>query len=94
MCHSKEKSDFSYCIGVDESLCTGCMACVLACSYHFNKTFSLTLGAICVYRDLKEGTIEVSISSLCNKCPEHDIPLCMQFCAPEAIFFKRKRESL
>jgi len=77
----------AYCLEIDEKICTGCQACVLACSYHHSKMFGLeNTGCIEVFRNNKNGDIKINLDkSCCDMCKQEKIPLCIQFCAPEAI---------
>ena len=90
------KTGLRYSIEIDQNKCTGCQACVLACSYHHSKVFCLTnKSSIEIFRDNKNGNVEVSIDqSSCDMCLEEETPLCMQFCAIEAIKFIRKRKEM
>ncbi len=83
-----------YCLEIDEKKCTGCQACVLACSYHYSKTFSIeNASCIEVFRNNKNGDIKVNIDrSCCDMCAQEEMPLCIQFCASEAIKIVRKRK--
>ena len=76
-----------YCLEIDEKKCTGCQACVLACSYHSSKTFSIeNASCIEVFRNNKNGDIKVNIDrSCCDMCAQEEMPLCIQFCASEAV---------
>ena len=85
------KAKLKYTIGISQNRCTGCQACVLACSYHYHRKFSLTEGSsINIFRNNKNGEIEIKYDSVnCDMCPDEEIPLCMQFCAVDAIKFIR-----
>jgi len=67
-----------------------------ACKKGVSKVFCLTnKSSIEIFRDTKNGNIEVSIDqSSCDMCLEEETPLCMQFCAMEAIKFIRKRKEM
>lgn len=80
-------SNFDFTLEFDEDKCTGCQACVLACSYHRKKNFSLDEGScIEVNRDNKEGTIKINYDSVCcDICEGEEEPLCIKFCSPGAI---------
>jgi Fe-S-cluster-containing dehydrogenase component len=73
-------------IRIDEALCTGCAACELACSFHFERQFKPSISAIAVYRDDRNGTVEIKLSDKCDLCTsETDGPLCVKYCAPRAL---------
>ncbi|HDK27386.1 MAG TPA: hypothetical protein ENG48_09935 [Candidatus Atribacteria bacterium] len=88
------KKKLRYSLDIDQDKCTGCQACVLACSYHHSKVFSVTgKSSIEIFRDNKSGDIKIGVDqSSCDMCPDEEVPLCMQFCAIEAIKFIRKKE--
>lgn len=73
-------------IQIDEALCTGCVSCELACSFHFERQFKPSISAITVYRDDRYGTVEIEISERCDLCEnEKTGPLCVKHCAPHAL---------
>jgi len=76
-----------YDLEINEKKCTGCQACVLACSYHRSKTFSIeNTSCIEVFRNNKNGDIKIHLDqSCCDMCEQEEMPLCIQFCASEAI---------
>ena len=73
------------CINLDK--CTGCRSCELACSFHFNKVFAPEASAIKVVRDNDNGDINLHINSRCDLCQGEDFPLCVKYCASEALKF-------
>jgi len=87
------KTKLKYIIQINPDLCTGCQACVLACSFHHTNKFSLTdHSSIKVFRNNQNGEIKVDYDEAnCDMCLDEEIPLCMQFCPIEAIQFKRKK---
>lgn len=65
--------------------CTGCRSCEIACSYHFNKVFNPDMSAIKVWRSNETGAIELWLTSSCDLCENEEIPLCVKYCAAEAL---------
>jgi Fe-S-cluster-containing dehydrogenase component len=73
-------------LGIDKALCTGCAACEVACSFHFQRRFGPAGSAIAVYRDDRDGTVRISLSDECDLCSDDkDGPLCVKYCAPGAL---------
>ena len=73
-------------LGMDEALCTGCAACELACSFRLRGRFQPAGSAIAVYRDDRDGAVEIRLGDECDLCAEEaDGPLCVKYCAPGAL---------
>jgi len=64
-------------IGLDE--CTGCKACVTACSLEKGELFSPTISRINIHKD--EATC-LAIATICEHCPR---PPCHLICPTRAI---------
>lgn len=70
---------------MDLRYCTGCRSCELACSYHFERAFCPENSAIKVMRNNDTGDIDLLINSRCDLCEEEEVPLCVKYCASEAL---------
>ncbi len=83
----------SYVIGFHTTKCTGCQACVMACSYHTSKHFSSTSGGcIEVFKHNDTGNISIVYDEqCCDMCSEEQVPLCMQYCSSGAVIYTRKK---
>jgi Fe-S-cluster-containing hydrogenase component 2 len=65
--------------------CTGCRSCELACSFHKVKSFDPAQSSIQVYRDNSSGLTSVVLDDHCDLCADEEKPLCICFCAPDAL---------
>lgn len=72
--------------------CYGCRACEIACSFHHQKAFSPGGGSIRVAKDHRTGSIHWQLDSSCDLCEGEDRPLCVRFCAYEALNMVRTEE--
>jgi len=72
-------------VAVSLQQCTGCRACELACSWHQGQTCQPERSHIRAYRDNRTGEIQVVLKSSCDGCVGEEYPLCVKFCAPEAL---------
>ena len=68
-------------ITIDAETCIGCRTCEMACSFHHTKTFGPGNASIRVCRDDGAGTVEVSLLTTCDGCPEEEVPFCVRFCS-------------
>ncbi len=80
--------------------CTGCLICVLACSFHHTRKYSRSQSSIevnkSIFSEEKKAEIvicrkEDSMRPICDMCKEDDFPLCIQFC-PENVFKVKRRQ--
>jgi Fe-S-cluster-containing dehydrogenase component len=65
-------------------LCTGCRACELACSFHFNEKFVPSKSRIRIVRMDEEG-IDVPVG--CEHC---DDAVCMLVCPVKALYLDKE----
>jgi len=79
-------------IHIDVNLCTGCCACVYACSFHHRKTFGKQTSSIRIIKEIERAKIEARVFELdqegyiaCDLCIGEKDPLCSSFCFEGAI---------
>lgn len=72
--------------------CTGCMLCVLACSFHHTKRFDRRISSVAVSTLGKEREMNILIHEVkdeerqaCDNCQGERIPLCVRYCPTGAI---------
>jgi Fe-S-cluster-containing hydrogenase component 2 len=70
--------------------CYGCRACELICSFHHQGSFLLGGGSIEVSKDHRTGEIRWSVNSTCDSCKNEDLPLCVRYCAYDALTISRR----
>ena len=75
-------------------LCTGCLICVMACSFHHTKRFSKSESSISVKKDIMKSNevpkIHISYKKnitlkACDLCSDEKYPFCAFFC-PQNVF--------
>lgn len=71
--------------------CTGCRACEVACGFHWTHQMDPSQSSIMIQRDDRLGRIEAEIRENCDRCPDKEIPLCIQVCSPRALSLGRKK---
>lgn len=77
---------------LDPALCTGCMACELACSFHHLTAYAPSRSSIEVIRNEKTGEAKITIyrSSqnghiACDDCGNGKERLCVKYCVRRVI---------
>jgi carbon-monoxide dehydrogenase iron sulfur subunit len=65
--------------------CTGCRSCELACSFHKTGSFDPTQSSIQIYRDNSAGLMSIVLDNHCDLCVNEEEPLCIYFCATNAL---------
>jgi carbon-monoxide dehydrogenase iron sulfur subunit len=76
---------------VDTRSCTGCLACELACGYHWSGEMDPSRSTIYVRRDDTSGLIDIKIFKKCDTCPGIETPMCVSVCTPRALTLGRRR---
>jgi Fe-S-cluster-containing hydrogenase component 2 len=69
----------------DKNACYGCRSCELACSFHHRTAFSPEASSIKVTRNNRTGRINWSVDSSCDRCNGENSPLCVRYCAYDAL---------
>ncbi len=79
-------------------LCTGCLICEMACSFHHTKRFSRSQSSIRVRKSIfnQEEGVKITIyhkkiegSLVCDFCREEDSPRCVQLCPENVLEMER-----
>ncbi len=71
--------------------CTGCMSCIIACSFHHAKRFDKKMASIEVVVSKKERAIEILVrkeggpTPSCDSCTNEKGPLCIKYCTVGAL---------
>jgi len=72
-------------IVADSHICSGCRTCELACSHHRARIFSPEISSVRVSKNSATGEIVIQIRSTCDLCENEQAPLCVKFCAYDAL---------
>jgi len=67
------------------TLCYGCRACQLACSFHQTGSFWPERSSIQVSRNPQNGLVQWAMSSTCDGCKAEEVPLCVKYCSYQAL---------
>lgn len=73
--------------------CTACMACELACGFHWTRKMDPSRSTIRVQRNRDTGLADIQVLDDCNTCRGVETPLCVSVCAPRALSLGRKRSA-
>jgi len=75
-------------------VCTGCLICELACSFHHTRAYSRSHSSVKIDKSIfnPERGARIGIfhanrdtHPACDLCEGEDLPLCVHFC-PEEVF--------
>ena len=77
----------------DARACTACMACELACGFHWSKTMDPSRSTIRVHRNDATGLVDIHVLEGCNVCKGIETPFCVSVCAPRVLSLGRKRST-
>ena len=78
-------------IKISPDKCTGCKACLIACSYHHYGYFSKNKGSIALIEDDKFLLRPIifhyddGVHKICDFCINEKEPLCVKFCKSGAL---------
>lgn len=77
---------------IDPALCTGCMACELACSFHHLTSYAPARSSIEVIRNEKTGEAKITVYSsnqndhiACDSCKNEKEKMCVKYCVRRVI---------
>ena len=69
----------------DLDKCYACRVCELMCSFHHTGAFQPERSSIRVHRDYRDGRVFWRIDDTCDLCARESEPLCVRFCAYDAL---------
>ncbi len=84
---------FTETILADARACTACMACELACGFHWSKKMDPSRSTIRVHRNDATGLVDIQVLEGCNACNGFETPFCVSVCAPRVLSLGRKRSA-
>ncbi|MFC1803508.1 4Fe-4S dicluster domain-containing protein [Thermoproteota archaeon] len=70
-----------YALLVDIDKCTGCMVCVMECSFYHEQAYSRSLSRIRIKRNEEK---ELSVPLMCEQC---GVPACVYACPVDALTY-------
>lgn len=74
----------------EPSLCDGCQACAVACSFRKYGAFSREGAALEIAFDPLAGKATTTFRPSCDLCGSLVTPMCIEFCAPRALTLGRR----
>ncbi|HLE66676.1 MAG TPA: hypothetical protein VI730_05965 [Burkholderiales bacterium] len=83
-------SAFAETILADVRVCTGCLACELACGFRWSKKMDPAHSTIRVRRDDESGLIDIKILQGCDTCRGIETPMCVAVCNPRVLSIGRR----
>jgi len=84
----KAHSESELMIGVNDYQCRACNMCVLMCSFHHAKVFSLELSSIKVSINNTTGDVKWKVDSTCDLCKSEEDYMCIKYCSYSCLFIK------
>ncbi len=81
---------FTETILTDVRVCTGCLACELACGFRWTKKMDPARSSIRVRRDESSGRMGIEVLPSCDACRGTETPSCVAVCAPRALSLGRR----
>ena len=79
-------------------VCTGCLICEMACSFHHIRKYSRVHSSIRVNKSVFNPEKGAQIAIFCNEqdgnpicdlCDEEDSPFCIRFCPENVLSLKK-----
>lgn len=83
-------SEFVDTILANSQVCTGCLACELACGFRWSKSMDPSRSTIRVLRDDATGLIDIKIFKKCDSCGGIETPMCISVCVPRVLSLGRR----